>query len=213
MRSPFGDLFKINVYDFKIEQNDRIQQTRKISFNFIEIEEIVPTGNYTYDTLTSPLNGYWLIDPDTNKGYRIYAEPEWNSLSLERERAEMVGLNAVMPQTSYGSKKVIRGGFSGLILKPVVGTLAEQIRKLRHLADAPNKKPLLFYMISGDIFFVDVYGFNFEIFDRIDQCRKISFEFIQVGLPTRYRTYGELKTYTYEELKSSTYGELNATNT
>jgi hypothetical protein len=44
------------------------------------------------------------------------------------------------------------------------------------------KKPLLFHMISGDLFYVDTYGFSFELYDRIDQGRKVAFEFIEVGV-------------------------------
>lgn len=182
MRTPFGDLFKINVYDFKIEQNDRMQQTRRISFSFVEIEESVPVGVYAYDTRSTDLNGYWIIDPETNEGYRLYLEPQWGDLSSERDRAEMVGLNSEFPLIGMGNKKAYRGGFSGLILKPSSGTLAEQVMKLRNLVDAPVKKPLLFHMVSGDLFLVDTYGFNFELFDRVDQGRKVAFEFIEIGV-------------------------------
>ena len=181
MRSPYGDLFTLDVYDFRISQNDRIQQTRRISFNFVEVEETVPAGTYTYDTVTSPPEGYWLIDTDTGKGFRIYLEPQWGDLSSERDRAETIGLGGEMPEASYGNKKAIRGGFSGLILKPTDGTtLAEKVMELRELVDGKTKKPVWLRMTSGDLFYVDVYGFTFELYDRLDQARKISFEFIEI---------------------------------
>lgn len=180
-RSMHGDSYEINIYDFKISQNDRTQQTRLISFNFVEIKIPASENDGVYFSRTQPLKGYWLVDPVTNEGYRIYGEPEWGDMMSERDRSEVVGLGEEMPEVSYGNRRGIRGGFTGLLLRSDEMPLSEQVIKLRNLADAKHKKPLLFHMASGDIFLVDTYGFSFELFDRLDQARRVSFEFIEIG--------------------------------
>jgi len=180
MRTPFGDLLKVNVYDFKVGQDDRIQQTRKISFSFVEVEDLMESVTNAYDTPDSLSDCYWVVDPTTGEGYGFYAEPEWGDMSLERDRVENIGLNSIFPSSGYGNKKAYRGGFSGLLMKPSSGILAEQVMILRNFIDGTVKKPLLFYMTTDKAMYVDIYGFSFELFDRIDQARKISFEFVEV---------------------------------
>jgi len=182
IRTPFGDLFQVDIYDFQMSQVIRTDECRAISFNFVEVAEYVALGSYTYDIPDNDSPGYWIIDAETGNGMRLYAEPDWGATASERERNELVGLNSEFPSINYGNKKAYRSGFSGVILTPDTGILAEEIIKLRELIDSKNKKPLIFKADSGDIFLVDTYGFSFELFERTSQARKISFEFIQIGV-------------------------------
>lgn len=177
-RTPFGDIFKIDVYDFQFDPDHRFDEYRHISFNFVELEEALPAGTYEYTASPLDVPGYWLIDPDTGKGIELHIGPNWSGMKSERERYEAFGLTSEMPKINYGSKKAYRGGFSGYL---VADNLAEEVRKCRELLDGREKKPLLFRTHSGDRFLVDVYGFSFELFDRFDQARQISFEFVEVG--------------------------------
>jgi hypothetical protein len=122
-----------------------------------------------------------VIDPTTGLGFRLYAEPQWDGISVERDRVEVMGLSSEFPEVGYGTKKAARGGFSGLILRPQAGTLAEEVMKLRELVDGKTKAPVLFRGMSGDVLLVDTYGFSFELFDRINQARRVSFEYIEIG--------------------------------
>lgn len=182
MRSPFGDLFELDIYNLKISPFIRTDQARNISFDMVEVAEMVPAGTYTYSTPTSV--GYWVVDPITNLGFQLYAEAEWDGMTSERDRYEGIGLSSEFASINYGNKKAIRSGFNGVILEPDTGTLAEEVMKLRELIDPLNKKPVEFLTPSGDKFLVDTYGFTYELFDRSSQARKISFEFIEVGVVT-----------------------------
>jgi len=183
-RSPFGDLLKVYVYDLEIHPTDRMDKTREISFGMVEAEEAVLTGGFSYDNPPTPLDTYWVIDTTTGKGFRLYAEPQWDGFKIEQDSAEIFGLSSQMPTLVYGSKKAIRGGFSGLITDSLVTnglTLAEEVERLRELIDGKEKKPVLFRTPAGESFLVDVYGFSYELFNRIGQARRVSFEFVEVG--------------------------------
>lgn len=182
MRSPWGDLIKLDIYDFKISLFIRDDQARTISFNFVEIAETIPVGTYTYSTPTS--EGYWVVDPTTKLGFQLYNETEWNGMTFERDRYEGIGLSSEFSTVNYGNKKAIRSGFEGVILKPDNGILVEEIMKLRELIDPLNKKSVEFWTPSGDKFLVDTYGFTYELFERTSQARKIGFEFIEVEAVT-----------------------------
>jgi hypothetical protein len=182
MRSPWGDLIKLDIYDFKINLFIRDDQARTISFNFVEMAETIPVGTYTYSTPT--IEGYWVVDPTTKLGFQLYNETEWNGMTFERDRYEGIGLSSEFSTVNYGNKKAIRSGFEGVILKPDNGILVEEIMKLRELIDPLDKKPVEFWTPSGDKFLVDTYGFTYELFERTNQARKISFEFIEVGAIT-----------------------------
>lgn len=178
-RTPFGDIFKVDVYDFQFDPDHRFDEYRHVGFNFVEISEITPDGIYTYDTPTS--QGYWLIDPDTGKGVELHVDPNWGGMKSERDRYEGFGLNSEMPFVNYGSKKAYRGGFSGCVVADDVTSPAEQVRRIRTLIDGKSKKMLQFKTPSGDTFNVDIYGFSFELFDRFNNARQVSFEFVEVG--------------------------------
>ena len=182
MRSPFGDLLELDIYDFKINLFVRTDQARTISFNFVEVAEMVPVGTYTYSTPSS--EGYWIVDPITNLGFQLYAEAEWDGITIERDRYEGIGLSSEFSTVNYGNKNAVRSGFNGVILTPDTGTLAEEIMRLRELIDPLDKKPVEFWTPSGDKFLVDTYGFTYELFERTNQARKISFEFIELGAIT-----------------------------
>ena len=182
MRSPFGDLLELDVYNLKISPFIRTDIARNISFDMVEIAEMVPAGTYTYSTPTS--EGYWVVDPTTNLGFQLYPEAEWDGMNIEHDRFEGVGLSSEFATINYGNKKAVRSGFSGVILTPDTGTLAEEIMRLRELIDSLNKIPVIFQTPSGDKFLVDTYGFTYELFDRSSQARKVSFEFIEVGVVT-----------------------------
>ena len=176
-RTPFGDIFKVDVYDFQFDPDHRFDEYRHIGFNLVETSEAIPDGVYTYDTPTS--QGYWLIDPDTGKGVELHIAPNWGGMKSERGRYEGFGLNSEMPFVNYGSKKAYRGGFSGYVVADEVTSPAEQVRKIRALIDSKNKKTLQFKTPSGDTFNVDFYGFSFELFDRFNNARQVSFEFVE----------------------------------
>jgi len=182
-RSPFGDLLKVYVYDLEIHPTDRLDKTREISFGMVEAEEAVLTGGFSYDNPPTPLDTYWVIDTTTGKGFRLYAEPNWDGIRVERDSQEIIGLSSKMPILNYGAKKATRSGFTGLILKPSVSnlTLADEVMRLRELIDGKEKKPVLFRTPAGESFLVDVYGFSYELFNRIGQARRVSFEFVEVG--------------------------------
>lgn len=180
MRSPFGDQFKLDIYDLQITPSNT-EKYREISFNMVEIAEVVPAGTYIYETVNTLLEYYWLIDPDTELGYPLYYNSEWGEIISEKQRVENIGLDNEMPTISYGNKKAIRSGFSGLIIQSDNKILAEEVMKLRELVDSKNKKMLKFRTLHGDEYFVDVYGFSFEIVNTIPESRKVSFEFIEVG--------------------------------
>ena len=182
MRSPFGDLLELDVYNLKISPFIRTDIARNISFDMVEIAEMVPAGTYTYSTPTS--EGYWVVDPTTNLGFQLYPEAEWDGMNIEHDRFEGVGLSSEFATINYGNKKAVRSGFSGVILTPDTGTLAEEIMRLRELIDSLNKIPVIFQTPSGDKFLVDTYGFTYELFDRSSQARKVSFEFVEVGVVT-----------------------------
>lgn len=180
-RSPHGDLFKFNISDLQIKPWNRVDSMREISFNMTEIEEVVPAGGFGYEMPPNDLRGYWVIDPTTGLGFRLYAEPQWDGINVERDRVEVMGLSSEFPEVGYGTKQAARGGFSGLIMRPRTGTLSEEVMKLRELVDGKTKAPVLFRGMSGDVLLVDTYGFSFELFDRINQARRVSFEYIEIG--------------------------------
>lgn len=181
-RSPWGDVFKVDIAKFQIEPADRTDQYRNVEIEMVEVEEIKPAGVYSYEVPPNPIDGYWLVSPDTGKGFKLFANPQMNTIYSERDRTESTFLKGEMPRISYSSRKSLRGGFSGYLLKSGSATsLAELVMALRELVDGKEKKPLIFKTLSGDEFLVDTYGFSFELVDRIDQARRVSFEFIEVG--------------------------------
>lgn len=181
MRSAFGDVIKMNIYDLTISYPDPTHQFHRLTFNFVEIEEMITPGTYTYDIYDSTLYGYWIIDPDTNTGYKIDANNEWNDKVIERDRIETIGIQAEMPTITYRNKNNIRSSYSGIIFKTDTTTALEEVMKLRELIDSKYKKPLLFRTASDEIFLVDIYGFSFEIYNAINDIRKVSFEFVELG--------------------------------
>jgi len=181
MRTPWGDLFELDIYNLNITPFERPDRARTISFNMVEISEIVSADTFTYDAPTSQLDGYWVLDPLTNRGIRLWIEQEWDGFTSERDRSEIIGLTSEFPSIGYSNKKAMRGGFSGYLM-PIAGELlCETVMKLRSLIDAKNKKPLIFETMSGDRLMVDIYGFSFELVNRSNHARKISFEFIEIG--------------------------------
>lgn len=180
MRSLYGDLFKLDIYDLQITPNNT-GQYREISFNMVEVAEEVPAGTYTYETVDTSLECYWLFDPDTYKGYPLYYNSEWGTASSERQRFESIGLDSEMPIACYGNKNTIRSGFTGLLIQSGTILLAEEVMKFRELADSKNKKPLHFRTLDGDEYLVDVYGFSFDVANTVPESRKISFEFVEIG--------------------------------
>lgn len=182
MRTPWGDLYEFDIYDLKISPYERTDQARIINFNLVEIDKIVPEGIFTYDAPSSQLDGYWVLDPNTNRGIRLWIEQEWDGMTSECDRYEGIGLTSEMPSINYGNKKSMRGGFSGCLIADTGELLYETVIKLRSLIDAKNKNNLIFQTMSGDRIMVDIYGFSFEMVERTNQVRKVSFEFIEIGV-------------------------------
>lgn len=181
MRSPWGDIFQVDIYDFQFEPASRIDTFRKLSFNMVEVAEYLPIGSYTYTAYSASPESYWILDATTGMGVQLYGSPEWGSTLSERSRNELVGISEVFPTVNYGTKKALRGGFRGLISTPTDGTLANEIIKIRELIDSSSKSSLVFKTMGGESFYIDAYNFSFELFDRISQGRRISFEFIEIG--------------------------------
>lgn len=182
MRTPWGDLYEFDIYNLKISPFERTDQARNINFDLVEVDELVPADTFTYDAPSSELDGYWVLDPTINRGIKLWIEQEWDGMVSERDRYEQIGLTSEMPNVNYGNKKAMRGGFSGYIMADTGELLYETVMKLRSLIDAKNKKPLIFQTMSADRMYVDIYGFNFEMVGRLAEVRKISFEFIELGV-------------------------------
>jgi hypothetical protein len=182
MRTPWGDLYEFDIYNLKISPFERTDQARNINFDLVEVDELVPADTFTYDAPSSELDGYWVLDPTINRGIKLWIEQEWDGMVSERDRYEQIGLTSEMPNVNYGNKKAMRGGFSGYIMADTGELLYETVMKLRSLIDAKNKKPLIFQTMSADRMYVDIYGFNFEMVERLAEVRKISFEFIELGV-------------------------------
>ncbi|MFA7538764.1 MAG: hypothetical protein WCY96_07400 [Candidatus Cloacimonadaceae bacterium] len=182
MRTPWGDLYEFDIYNLKISPFERTDQARNINFDLVEVDELVPVDTFTYDAPSSELDGYWVLDPTINRGIKLWIEQEWDGMVSERDRYEQIGLTSEMPNVNYGNKKAMRGGFSGYIMADTGELLYETVMKLRSLIDAKNKKPLIFQTMSADRMYVDIYGFNFEMVERLAEVRKISFEFIELGV-------------------------------
>jgi hypothetical protein len=180
-RSMFGDVYEVDIYDFTFNPADHKDQYREISFSLVEIAEAEPSGTHVFDSPPNPLTGFWLIDPDTNTGMEVRLGTEWGGMVSEQNRFEGIGLNSLMPSVNRGSKKAYRSGFSGYLIASDAESTGERVKKFRELVDGKSKKPLVLKSINGDLYYVDTYGFGFELYDQFDNARKVSFEFIEIG--------------------------------
>jgi hypothetical protein len=205
MRTPYGDRYEVDVFNFAIDPDDPWGNYRHISFDFEETIEFVPPSTYTYNTPPSPITNYWVTDPTTGKGIGITIGNKWASLKSERDRNSLIGYSQLMPSVNYGNKKVYRGSFSGYLVYDGVTALADQVKMLRELVDNKTKAPLLFLTFSGDQFLCDVYNFTFSIFDIRNNARQISFELVEVSSSIWQQavafTWGQLEPLTWQQVK------------
>lgn len=180
-KSPFGDVFKVDIYNFKVQPKLPGDFYRMVSFDMVETGinyENYLIGEYGLPPATPTT--FWVIDPDTGRGVEFDTGVEWEGFTSERDRAENKTFGESYPTVGYGKMRALRSSFSGHLL--VDDDMPTTLNKVRNLLDAPNKKPLVFITPLGERFLVDIYNFSFELaLGRLGRIRKVSFEMVEVG--------------------------------
>ncbi len=180
-KSPFGDVFRVDLSNFKIKPKLPGDRYRTVSFDMVET---APSGvSYAigeYDLPPASPASFWVIDPDTGMGVEFGAGPDWGELSSERDRSEERTLGERYPTAEYGKRRALRSSFSGYLM--VNSNMPASLDKIRSLLDAPTKKPLIFMTPFGERFLVDIYNFGFElVMGRLGLVRRVSFDMVEVA--------------------------------
>ncbi|KJR97948.1 MAG: hypothetical protein VR68_11595 [Peptococcaceae bacterium BRH_c4a] len=181
LKSPFGDVFKVDMSNFKIKPKLPGDRYRAVSFDMVETASSgVSYAIGEYDLPPTSPASFWVIDPDTGRGVELEASPDWGGLDSERDRSDEKTFGEYYPTAGYGKKRAYRSSFSGYIMVDV--DMPTALNKIRNLLDAPTKKPLIFMTPFGEQFLVDTYNFSFElVLGRLGLVRRVSFDFVEVG--------------------------------
>lgn len=153
------------------------------------------SGKSTPAAIVATFSDYWIVDPDTNTGFRLYADPAWGRMRSERDREEVWGADEQYPSVTYGQTRFYRGSFqAGLILdiSGVGDSPRVQGETLRAFIDGStaSKKAMWFKSPFGDVFKVDIFNLKIKPAPG-GRYRTISFDMVETASSGVSYTIGE----------------------